>query len=89
MNITMIGASGFVSTRLIDLLKLESEKYNLKIMICFPVISSTTLQRLEMCVSNSRWTRKREALILLYCLRRSTMKMSLLHRCIMTRTWVA
>ena len=30
MNITMIGASGFVGTRLIDLLKQESEKYNLK-----------------------------------------------------------
>lgn len=30
MNVTMIGASGFVGTRLIDLLKQESEKYNLK-----------------------------------------------------------
>lgn len=30
MNVTMIGASGFVGTRLIDLLKQESENYNLK-----------------------------------------------------------
>lgn len=30
MNITMIGASGFVGTRLIDLLKQSPEKYNLK-----------------------------------------------------------
>ncbi len=30
MNVTMIGASGFVGTRLIDLLKQESERYSLK-----------------------------------------------------------
>lgn len=30
MKITMIGASGFVGTRLIDLLKQDAEKYNLK-----------------------------------------------------------
>lgn len=30
MNVTMIGASGFVGTRLIDLLKQSPEKYNLK-----------------------------------------------------------
>ena len=30
MNVTMIGASGFVGTRLIDLLKQEPERYNLK-----------------------------------------------------------
>lgn len=30
MNVTMIGASGFVGTRLIDLLKQEPDKYNLK-----------------------------------------------------------
>ena len=30
MNISMIGASGFVGTRLIDLLKQDPAKYNLK-----------------------------------------------------------
>lgn len=30
MNITMIGASGFVGTRLIDLLKQDKENYSLK-----------------------------------------------------------
>ena len=36
MNVTMIGASGFVGTRLIDLLKQESENYNLKSIDLLP-----------------------------------------------------
>lgn len=56
MKIAMIGGSGFVGTRLIDLLKEDSKNYECKNIDLLPSHFSMTSRLSVMSASKPRWT---------------------------------
>lgn len=56
MKIAMIGASGFVGTRLLDLLRQEPKQYECKNIDLLPSHFFNEIPLLVMCVNRNRWT---------------------------------